>query len=54
MKKLKTLSAVLLTAVGGIVCAVGALALFVWADMVIKEFGLVANDKEEKEYRFGV
>ncbi len=37
MKKLKTLSAVLLTAVGGIVCAVGVLALFVWADMVIKE-----------------
>ncbi len=37
MKKLKTLSAILLTAVGGIVCAVGALALFVWADMVIKE-----------------
>lgn len=24
------------------------------ADMVIAEFGLTANDKEEKEYRFGV
>ena len=24
------------------------------ADMVIKAFGLTANDKEEKEYRFGV
>ena len=24
------------------------------ADIVIKAFGLVANDKEEKEYRFGV
>ena len=24
------------------------------ADIVIKEFGLVANDKDEKEYRFGV
>ena len=24
------------------------------ADMVIKHFGLVANEKEEKEYRFGV
>ena len=24
------------------------------ADMVISEFGLVANEKEEKEYRFGV
>lgn len=24
------------------------------ADMVIERFGLVANDKEEKEYRFGV
>lgn len=24
------------------------------ADMVIKEIGLVANEKEEKEYRFGV
>lgn len=24
------------------------------ADMVIEQFGLVANDKEEKEYRFGV
>ena len=24
------------------------------ADLVIKQFGLVANEKEEKEYRFGV
>lgn len=24
------------------------------ADMVIRQFGLVANEKEEKEYRFGV
>ncbi len=24
------------------------------ADIVIKKFGLVANEKEEKEYRFGV
>jgi hypothetical protein len=24
------------------------------ADLVIKEFGLVANEKDEKEYRFGV
>ena len=24
------------------------------ADMVIEQFGLVANNKEEKEYRFGV
>ena len=24
------------------------------ADMVIREYGLIANDKEEREYRFGV
>ena len=24
------------------------------ADMIIEKFGLVANEKEEKEYRFGV
>lgn len=24
------------------------------ADMVIEEFKLIANDKDEKEYRFGV